>query len=256
MKKSLYLKNAIPTILSCIAALGVIGTAIITAKATPKALKKLKDAENKKGEFLTRKETVMSVAPVYIPAVFIGVGTICCIFGANSLNKKQQAALMSAYGIVSDAYKKYMSKVRQIYGEEAHQKVLREIEAEKAKDISITIPDFIGGHSLDIESMDDEERLFYDSFSQRYFTSTFSKVLQAEYHLNRNFCLGLILSVNDFYDLLGLSHTDIGEQLGWTGVEGDYAWIDFYHFESQIDDSLECCVIDTIFPPTADYNNY
>ena len=155
MKKPLYLKNATPTILCCVAALGVIGTAVVTAKVTPKALERLKKAERKKGEPLNKKEIIISTASVYILSALIGAGTIACIFGANALNKKQQASLISAYGVVSDAYKNYMSKVRQLYGEEAHQKIMKEIEAEKAENDVISFSSFLNNYSLDLEDIDD-----------------------------------------------------------------------------------------------------
>lgn len=46
--------------------------------------------------------------------------------------------------------------------------------------------------------------LFYDGYSQRYFESKISQVLQAEYHLNRNFAIGADVTLNDFYLFLGI----------------------------------------------------
>lgn len=36
-----------------------------------------------------------------------------------------------------------------------------------------------------VDEVDEEKRLFYDMYSATYFESTLSKVLQAQYHLNR-----------------------------------------------------------------------
>ena len=43
------LKKASPTILSCLGALGVVATAVLAVKATPKALERIEDAKEAKG---------------------------------------------------------------------------------------------------------------------------------------------------------------------------------------------------------------
>ena len=251
MKHSL--KKSSPLILTCISAGGVVITAISAVKATPKALKLLDEATEKKGEKLTPLEVVKATWTCYIPPTIIGASTILCIFSANALNKKQQAVLTSAYALINQKYKDYTNKVKELYGEETHKRIIEELAVEKAKDVPIITPGLIGSTSIDFEDADEEPRLFYDSFSERYFESTISKVLQAEYYLNRNFCLGWIPSVNDFYDFLGLEHTEIGDEIGWTNSNGDYYWIDFNHFKAKLDDGLECWVVETEIPPSADY---
>ena len=104
--------NRSPTILTCIGAVGTIATAIFTARATPKALQLLEEAENKKGEKLTALEKVRVAAPPYIPAALTCMASIACIFGANELNKRRQATLMSAYTLLNDAYYKYRHKTK------------------------------------------------------------------------------------------------------------------------------------------------
>ena len=71
-------KNA-PTILTCIGAAGVVTTTVMAVKATPKALEILKDAEEEKGEKLTKWEKINVAGPVYIPAVITGAATIALI---------------------------------------------------------------------------------------------------------------------------------------------------------------------------------
>lgn len=95
------LKKASPTILTCIGAVGVVATAVLAVKATPKAdgLIKADSRRNHDGNpyAATKLEAVKSCWKCYIPAAATGVATIICIFGANTLNKKQQASLASAY---------------------------------------------------------------------------------------------------------------------------------------------------------------
>ena len=96
-------------------------------------------------------------------------------------------------------------------------------------------------------------RTFYDSFSQRYFESTIEKVIQAEYHLNRNFMFAGVIPLNDFYEFLGLEKTELGDAVGWSNCNGDIYWIDFDHHRLTLDDGMEIYVIDMVFEPTAEW---
>lgn len=126
-----FLKRHSSTILTVMGAIGVGATAVIAVKDTPKALKILDEAEQEKGEELTVKEKIITAGPVYIPAIAVGVSTIACIFGANALNKRNQAALMSAYALLDQSYKDYKRKVSDIYGEDADKKIIEEVTKEE-----------------------------------------------------------------------------------------------------------------------------
>lgn len=56
------------------------------------------------------------------------------------------------------------------------------------------------------------------------------------------------LSVNDFYEMLGLSAIDGGEYVGWNCDDGLY-WIDFNHRKTVLDDGLEVYVIEMVWTP-------
>lgn len=116
--------------MTCAGAVGVVATSVLTAKATLKASVILEEAKKEKGEELTTLEKINEVALTFTPPVLMGVGTIACIFGANVLNKKHQASLVSAYTMLDRSYKEYRNKVTELYGEEADEKV----EEELAKD--------------------------------------------------------------------------------------------------------------------------
>ncbi len=252
------MKKASPTILSCIGAVGVVATAVMAVKATPKALELVKEDSRKKHDSdpyaATRMEAVKACWKCYIPVVVTGAATIACIFGANTLNRRQQASLVSAYALVSQKYNDYKRKVKELHGEDTHKKIMESLAVEKVdKDHVIYAQGFMGNSSLTFDDAGEEERLFYDSFSGRYFTSTISKVLQAEYHLNRNFALsGGEIALNHFYELLGIEGIEEGDTIGWM-VNDEMYWIDFDHSKVVQDDGLECYIIDMVYTPgTAD----
>lgn len=252
-RSKLHLKRASPTILTHVAAIGVVATSVMAVKATPKAMMLLEQATDEKGEDLTKLEVVRVVGPVYIPALAIGVSTISCIFGANILNKRNQVSLASAYALVNSSYKQYREAAKSLYGEDADSKIIAEVA--KKKYVSAD-----GCYIYDPDSAS-EELLFYDSFSQRYFTSTMSSVLNAQYQVNRNFALRGWSDLNELYDFLGLEEHSGGDVIGWSAdemIEGGLPpWIDFENHIVEMDDGLECYIISTLFEPTvldSDYN--
>lgn len=251
-----FIKKNSSTILTVVATVGVVATSVTTAKSALKAADILESKKEKKGEELTKTEKIKAMAPSFIFPVAIGASTIACIVGANILNKRQQAALVSAYAMIDNSYRLYQNKVKELYGEETHNNVIDSIAKEDVKDVHIiNAPGVISTYhqELDEEDMSDP-RLFYDAFSERYFETTFEKVLLAEYHLNRNYILRGCAALNEFYEFLGLEPKDYGDVLGWTVYE-EIFWIDFNHRKMNIGDDLECYIIEMPSVPSETYAN-
>lgn len=246
------IQHSIPALLSITASLGVVATAVLSIKATPKALNILKKERSKRENELKKLDIVKATWHCYIPAALVGVSTIGCIFGANTLNHRQQASLASAYALISQSYREYQEKVKELYGEEAHKAVLTALATEKVDKNHIIIADArYRATTLDFGDINEEVRTFYDCFSNRAFESTISKVLEAEYHLNRNFALGgLYVELNNFYELLGIDPIDNGKILGWDCAE-DIVWIDFNHYKDTLDDGMEIYYIEMMLEPQA-----
>ena len=242
----IFLKKNASTILTCAGGAGVIATSVMAVKATPKALALLENAKEEKGEELTKTEKVKVAGPAYIPAVLMGASTIACIFGANALNQRQQAALMSAYALLDNSYKDYKKKLAELYGEDT----VEEIEEEIARD----------KYNEDPYPVEDGKELFYDNFSQRYFEATTEQVLRAEHALNRRMNDAHGAYLNEFYELLGLEPMDYGEFLGWSRNEiyDMYweSWIEFDHSKTIMDDGLEVTIIYIRTEPTFGFEDY
>ena len=244
-RSKLFIKRNSSTILTCIGADGVVVTTVSAVKATPKALYLLEGAKQEKGEKLTKWELVKAAGPVYIPAVLLGVSTISCIFGANTLNKRYQASLIGAYTLLDSSYKDHKKKVEDLYGEQVDDK----IKAEIAKDKYVE----------PVELGEDEE-LFYDEFSGRYFNATLYDVQRAEYQLNRDIQTQGWSTLNDFYEAMKIDPIDGGDALGWS-EGGNYAkywqsWVDFNHHKVTMDDGLECIIFSFFEEPYLDYDMY
>lgn len=243
---TLFLKRHASTILAYVGGAGVIATSVMAVKATPKALALLENAKKKKGEGLTKLEKIKVAGIEYIPAIIIGVSTIVCIFVANALNKRQQAALISAYALLNNSYKDYKKKLAELYGEDSVEEIKKEIAKDKYEKCSYPL--------------EDGKELFYDNFSQRYFNATTEQVLQAEHTLNRRMNYAHDVYLNEFYELLGLEPTDYGDFLGWSydeiyDVHGE-SWIEFDHSKTIMDDGLEVNIIYIRTEPTFGFENY
>ena len=243
--KPFFKRNA-STILTCVGGAGVVVTSVMAVKATPKALQIIEQAEKEKGEKLTNFELLRVAGPVYIPSVISGVATIACIFGANALNKRQQAALMSAYALLDNSFRDYKKKVEELYGEDANSEIRAEIAKDKYEETDI--------------SVEDDKQLFYDNVSGRYFESTMADVIKAEYEVNRKLALWDGAYLNEFYEFLDIPPIEGGDHVGWSrSLLVDYhwtSWLDFKHEKVVMDDGLECYIISPQYDPTVDFHYY
>lgn len=237
------------TILSGIAVAGVGTTAYFAGRDTLDAQKKLNARKEELGRDLNRKETILTAAKSYIRTAVSVAVTGTCIIASNRLDYKKKLSLAGALGIVSKTYSDYRKQVVEDFGQETDRRIIDEIAAEKASSQVIYSNDLGGCNSLDFGDAD-EERLFYDSYGERYFKSTVSKVMQAEYHLNRNFALRGDATLNEFYDFLGIDPLEGGDEIGWE-VQDELYWVDFDHHKATYDDGLECYIIDMVYIPHA-----
>lgn len=231
-----FIKQNSPTILSFIAVGGVVGTSVSVGKATNKATKKLERVRKSKGEKLNDLEIIAVAAPIFIPSILIGGSTIACILGANVLNQRRQAALVSAYALADTTFKEYREKLIELHGKEMDEEIRGEI-ARNHYDY----------HVLGIEHPD-QKVTWYEPYSDRFFEMYERELIDAEYHLNRNFILGGSRSLNDLYEMLGLPAIPKGDKLGWCVCDG-YMWIDFEHVLQKDYDGKEYYILQSVFPP-------
>lgn len=252
-----------PTILSITAMFGVIGTAIASGWA-------VKKSEEKRGHNLTYdtywadneaygvtavehdelsvKEYIKRNWKYYMPAVGCAIITCSCIGLSDHLNKKRQAALISACVASREAYKAYRNAVIEEFGEEKDIELRGEIidkNGEQKEVIDLTSDHYEG-----------EVLLFYEELSGRYFNATMEQVKDAEYHFNRNLALRDYAVLNEFYNFLGLEEVEFADAIGWsTWAEGTYGykWVDFCHDKVIMVDGLECYILSYPFAPHADY---
>jgi len=203
-----FCKHNSASILTGFGVVGVIATAVSVAKATPLALDILEEQQEivmeKEMRHLTKFEEALCVLPSYIPSIALGLATITCIISSNHISKQKQAMLTSAYALLNEQYGEYRNKVTQIFGADGEAKVREEI----AKD-------HYTKDQLQEELSD--VKLYYDPFSQQYLEKSTAEMQQAIYELNRMYALTGEMTLNNFYEFIGMPPTEVGHILGLVG---------------------------------------
>lgn len=234
-----------PEILTGIGIAGMITTTVLAVKATPKALKLMEDAQYDKEEDLTVPEKVKATWKCYIPATLLGLASVGCLIGANSVNLRRKAALATAYKLSETALAEYKEKVIETVGEEKAKDIKSAIAKDKMEKNPVTKSEVI--------ITDKGESLFCDSISGRYFKSDMNTIEKAVNTINRRLLNEMSVSLTEFYSEIGLSPTSLSEELGWNMNEGQIE-IDF---SSQItDDGRPCIYIEYEIAPRYDYHKF
>ena len=238
-----FIKRNSSTILTCVGIIGVAATAIVSAKDTVKALELLKKKEEETNTKLTKKETVLTAAPAYIPTALIALSTMTCVFGANVLNKRAQASIMSAYALLDQSYKEYRLKANEVYGEDADKRIKEAIAQNHYED-------------NDMINVEDDKELFFEFYGLQFFTSTMKNVINAENALNQMLENNGPVSLSLFYNLLGIECAETDYEIGWsinTCRSAGYDKIVFQHDKVKNDDGTEFWAISMVTEPVPDY---
>lgn len=237
-----FFKRNSSTILTCIGAIGVVATAVMSARDTVKAVKTIEEHESN-GEKLTNKEKFKVAAPSYIPTVVTGLSTIACIFGANTLNKRTQASLASAYALLDRSYKEYKTAATETYGEDANAK----IKENMAKSYY---------ENNDLIRAKEGEELFFDFHGLQLFSASMEDVINAENAVNQILSRDGRVGLNIFYNLLGISCADVDYEVGWsfnTCHEQGYSNIEFVHELVRNDDGTDFYSITMLTEPEENF---
>ena len=242
-RTQVFLKQNGSTVLTCAGAIGVIATAVTAVKVTPKAMKLLDKAREEKNDELTKMEVIKIAGPSYIPSISIGAATIGCIFGANVLNKRHQAALTALYSLLNSSYKEYRSKVNETFGENADHKVVNAIAQERCDTLA--------------EKSSGKMR-FMDFYSLQIFESTMEDVYNAEDYINKIINERGFVLLSEFYEALGTRNIiDDDDAVGWPKQLLCYHGVDHIAFVHDIINTKsgeECCIITPVVDPIPIYD--
>lgn len=237
-----------PEILTGIGIAGMVATTVLAVKATPKAIELIKNEKELAGSYneeLTPMDKVKACWKCYIPAAVTGVMSITCLIGASSVNTKRNAALTAAYTLSDSALREYREKVVETIGEKKEKTIKDKISEDTIKQNPVT--------KSEVYITDKGDSLCFEPMSGRYFKSDIDKIKRAKNNLNEKILVDAFnagVSLNDFYEEIGLPKTSMGENLGWnldTGI------IDIYLSAQITDEGTPCLVINYTNPPKYDF---
>lgn len=222
-------KHALPTILTVISIAGVIGTAISAAAQTPKALKLIDEAGA-----VTTAEKVKAAAPAYIPTAVVAGETILAIASNQVVNSDIQASLMSSVGLIGNAYSKYRSAIESNH---TKQEILQDMYE----------PD---------DMPPEEGTLCFDYFSTSHCYCTRPDIGEVERRLNYYYDTYGYVSLQTYYDLMGLPTIYDAEELGWgkrPGKEFGYDRVYLDIEDGEMPDGEKFFVVSFPYEPTPCY---
>lgn len=235
-----------PEILVGIGITGMITTTVLAVSETPKALKCI---ERRKAELhtdeLTAMETIEAAWKCYIPSAVTGVLSTACLIGASSVNLKRNAALATAYTLSETAMREYRDKVVETIGEKKEEAIRDSIAKDKIDEHPVSKSDIILTEKGDT--------LCYDVINDRYFKSDIDKLKRAANEVSHTMLIEGYVSLNEFYEEIGLKPTPHGDDLGWNANKNrDLVELDL---SAQLtDDGTPCIVLSFKVAPTYNYN--
>lgn len=256
--KNIIVKHS-PEILTGLGIAGMITTTVLAVQATPKAIRLLDEAKDHgtgivrkedKREWEPRELTPMEVMKVawkpYIPAAVTCVASISCIIGASSVHARRNAALATAYQLSTTALSEYKEKVVETIGEEQEKKVREKLAQDKVDKNPVGKREVIIAGGGDI--------LFLEPMSMRYFTHDLESVRRIINDINQRMLSGMeeYISLSEFYDEIGLSHTCNSDDVGWNIFKDGPIEIDFS--ATIADDGKPCLMLDYIVPPKYNFS--
>lgn len=236
-----------PEILTGVGIAGMITTTVLAVKATPKALQLIEDAKKaEKKDDLTPAEVIKATWKCYIPAVATGVFSTACLIGANSVHAHRNTALAAAYKLSETALTEYKGKVLETIGEKKEKTIREAVSKEQIEKNPVS--------KNEIFITEKGNTLCYDPISGRYFKSDVEKIRKIVNDLNRQLTTNICgyISLNEFYDEVGLGHIQNGDDLGWNLCKG---LIDI-EFNAHVADNGEpSLVLDYVNRPTYGYSD-
>lgn len=210
-KTAQALKQNSPEILTALAVSGVVTTSYLTAKATFTAAEIIKSNEAQ-GVLYERKDRLKERAKhtwrLYIPAGISGVLTIACVIAASKTNSKRTAAAVTAYSLSERAFAEYKEQVIQTVGKGKEQKIRDAV----AQGVVSNNPPPTG---KEVVIVGPGESLCCDLLTRRYFKSDMETLRKAQNDINSKIIQSLYVTLDEFYDLIGLAHTTESNGKGW-----------------------------------------
>lgn len=259
-KAEKFTKAKSPSILAGTAIAGTIVSAYSWFKAGPKvdrimneyhANMKLVDPRDKQAISELKRAAAADIALVLSgPTIMTGV-TVGCIAGSHSQSSKRIAALSAAYTISESTVKNLETKMDEILGE----KKVRQVKDAIVKDKLKKDNDGKAPQENQIIMTGKGDVLCKDMYSGRFFRSNAQLIESAVAKLSYNMLSEMYISLNDFYQEIGLEPVPMGDDLGWNIDDTHNGQIPITITATLTADKVPCICVDYDAHLRMDYRN-
>lgn len=246
-RQSKFLTKVVPMALTILGAASTVAAVIFAAKEGPKYQKILEEDK----EMSTPKKVVKAVK-TFAPAIGCTAVSVACGIGAHCLDMSTQASLTGAYIAAQGGfkklkgeYKRFRDKNRELNGEEANEKVIKEMQKE---DLPVELRDENGEKIYNVNLRGLSESLPVITM-QSSKADIFAKILQVQFMLDK---IGM-LSLNDMLDIFDQPHVEFGDEEGWSyEMISEWDCATLLKFEIDIDENGDL----NIYPIFCAYGGY
>lgn len=182
--------------------------------------------EAKKELAVTYGQAALKVTALYAPSIIFFVSSVGCILGSHKIMRSRNLALTAACATLEKSYKAYRDRVKNKIGEEAENKIYKDIYKEE-KEIIDPVTGETKTKKVDVPHVkeDHDWNVMYDCGNygwQPYAIRNFEFLMERQDYLNAKLQRQGYLFLEDVYETLGYTTAMLGERkarasriLGW-----------------------------------------
>lgn len=218
---------------------GLCFSIIYSVKATLKAKQNIDNyKEETKQDKLSFKEVIKCSWKPFIPVVISTAAAVPCLICSNGIYAKRNAMAAAAYALSETALNEYRGTVKDILGEQKEKAITEKVSSKEVNDT-------YENNKSQIILTGDGDSLFFEPLTSRYFKSNWNKILKAANRLNADALTNTFgsITLNDWFDEIGLDRTDLGSYMGWDLEHGMSDLIDISLNSSLTPDDIPCGAI-------------
>ncbi|QPL14705.1 hypothetical protein SEA_SCHWARTZ33_60 [Gordonia phage Schwartz33] len=242
-------QKASPNMLFGAGIVGVVGTVVLSSRATLKAVEVTKttaanleqinglehddysEKDRVKDKTIVYSRAAVDLMKLYAPSITVGVISVACLTQSHRVLTQRNMALGAAYAGVEKALESYRERVIAEVGSEREAKIWQPVEKVdmldgEGKKVKVDMPTAEGGSPY---------KVVFDETNPNW--SKASEYNQIFINAQQNYANDLLRArghvfLNDVHDMLGLPRTKAGQIVGWVSDGMGDNYIDFGVFNN------------------------
>lgn len=206
--KSVITANS-PVLLLGTTIAGIVTTGVLAAKAGWNA-RGIVDEHKDSQDPLSPQEIAQLTWHCYTLPALSAAGSIAAAVGTHTIHTKRANAMAALYAVTSSKLDDMTDRAEKLLGPKKAQQLRDEVSQAQVDREPLK-------SDSEVIIIEDGAELCFDEFSGRYFTGSMQRIESAMNDFNRALIDEGDLSLNEFYDFLGLSRVPMGDDFGWSG---------------------------------------